>query len=377
MAGPKFLQRLARLPEVLNVLSAYPEGLPLTELAAQFGVDVETMREDLVTYLDLESWGWSFDIFRRPALEFVQPEAGYATDGSGGTVVRIVPDANPGLGVEHLSAGDLATLYTAGAALLEVDPDDTDLAAALGVIAETMYGEPAATPYVGDWNRHLRDLQDAQERQRKVRIVYSRAWYPGVTDRVIEPLRLVQTRRGWEVDAGPVGPEGNLRTFLLSNIRSVEVLDEGFQPPSGLESLLAKQRATTDRPHGDRPGRPLGRTPARRKGHRPRRGRGDLHRRPRAAGSRRGAGGADPAGERSLDAGHLAGCGPAGCVGARRRASGAPRGGRSASLMTEVHHSGMTGSPQLGQLIWSALSPLGTSPVEVQYSQIHRAMVRR
>ena len=45
--------------------------------------------------------------------------------------------------------------------------------------------------------------------------------------------------------------------------------------------------------------------------------------------------------------------------------------------MTGAHHSGMTGSPQLGQFIWSALSPLGTSPVEVQYSQIHRAMVRR
>lgn len=245
MAGPKFLQRVARLPELINVLRAYPHGLPLSELAAQFGVDVETMREDLVTYLDLESWGWSFDIFRKPALEFVQPEAGYATDGSGGTVVRIVPDAAPGLGVDHLSAGDLATLYTAGTALLEVAPEDTDLVAALGVIAETMYGEPTATPSVGDWNRHVRDLQDAQEQARKVRIVYSRAWRPGVTDRVIEPLRLVQTRRGWEVDAGPVGPEGNLRTFILSNIRSVDVLDEGFQPPSGFESLLTKQRATT------------------------------------------------------------------------------------------------------------------------------------
>ena len=245
MAGPKFLQRVARLPEVINVLRAYPDGLPLSELAAQFDVDVETMREDLVTYLDLESWGWSFDIFRKPALEFVQPEAGYATDGSGGTVVRIVPDATPGLGVDHLSAGDLATLYTAGTALLEVDPDDNDLAAALGVIAETMYGEPATTPSFGDWNRHVRDLQDAQEQARKVRIVYSRAWHPGVTDRLIEPLRLVQTRRGWEVDAGPVGPEGNLRTFLLSNIRSVEVLEEGFQPPASLESLLTKQRATT------------------------------------------------------------------------------------------------------------------------------------
>ena len=92
--------------------------------------------------------------------------------------MRIVPDASPRPRREHLSAGDLATLYTAGMALLEVDPDDTDLAAALAVIAETMYGEPAATPYVGDWNRHVRDLQDAQEQRRKVRIVYSRAWRP-------------------------------------------------------------------------------------------------------------------------------------------------------------------------------------------------------
>lgn len=245
MAGPKFLERIARLPEVLNVLGAYPDGLPLSELAAQFGLGVETMREDLVTYLDLESWGWTFDIFRKPALEFVQPEPDHVTDGAGRTVVRVVPDAIPGLGAEHLSAGDLATLYTAGTALLEVDPDDADLAAALAVIAETMYGQPAATPYVGDWTRHVKDLQDAQEQRRKVRIVYSRAWRPGVTDRVVEPLRLVQTRRGWEVDAGPVGPEGNLRTFLLSNVRAVEVLDQGFEPPSGVESLLTKQRATT------------------------------------------------------------------------------------------------------------------------------------
>ena len=112
MAGPKVLQRVARLPEVLNVLSAYPDGLPLSELAAQFGVDVETMREDLVTYLDLESWGWSFDIFRKPALEFVQPEAGYATDGSGGTVVRIVPDATPGRSVSRTTSGTSAESRT-------------------------------------------------------------------------------------------------------------------------------------------------------------------------------------------------------------------------------------------------------------------------
>lgn len=244
MAAPKFLQRIARLPEVLTVLAAYPDGLPLRELAAQFDVDVETLRQDLVTYLDLESWGWSFDIFRRPAIEFVQPERGYSTDGTGGTIVRIVVDASPGLGVEHFTAGELATLYTAGAALLDIHPDDTELGEALSVIAESMYGEPSTAPYVGDWNRFLGELQDAQEQQRRVRIVYSRAWRPGVTERVIEPLRLVQTQRGWEVDAGPVGPEGSLRSFILSNVRSAEVLDEEFEPPAGLESLLKRQRET-------------------------------------------------------------------------------------------------------------------------------------
>ncbi len=65
-----------------------------------------------------------------------------------------------------------------------------------------------------------------------------------MTERVIEPLHLVQTQRGWEVDAGPVGPEGNLRTYILSNIRSAEVLDETFEPPAGLELQLERQRKT-------------------------------------------------------------------------------------------------------------------------------------
>ena len=35
------------------------------------------------------------------------------------------------------------------------DPNDKDLAEALGVITETIYGEPASAPRVGDWNRFL------------------------------------------------------------------------------------------------------------------------------------------------------------------------------------------------------------------------------
>lgn len=244
MPTPRYLQRLARLPEIVNFLSGFEGGLSLRRLAAEFDVDVETLREDLVTYLDLESWGWSHDIFRRPAIEFVQPEADYTTDGSGGTMVRVVQGRGPGLGAEHLSAGDLALIYTAGMALLDVDDSNTDLAEALGVISETMYGAPGTQPQPAGWNQVLRPLQQGQEERRRVSIEYSRTWRPGVSERVIEPLRLVQTHRGWEVDAGPVGPEGNLRTFILSNVRSAELLDETFEPPAGVESLLERQRRT-------------------------------------------------------------------------------------------------------------------------------------
>lgn len=242
---PKFVQRAARLPEVLALLAAYPAGLPLRVVADRFGTDARTLREDLTTYLDLESWGWSFDLFRRSVVEFVQPEAEDLSDPDGSTVVRVVDDSPAGLGVEHLSAGDLAVIYTAGTALLDVSPDDTDLAEALAVLADTMYGEPASQPRPGGWNSHLAPLRAARDEQRRVRIVYSRAWQEGVTERVIEPLRLVQTKRGWEVDAGPVGPEGNLRTYILSNLRELEVLEETFERPSGVERLLERQRETT------------------------------------------------------------------------------------------------------------------------------------
>lgn len=254
-APPVFVRRVARIPALVAALSAYPGGLTLGELAAQFDADPATIREDLTTYLDLESWGWSFDLFRRPVIEFVhtaddEADAADAVDEEtvapdADTVVRVLDDGKLGLGVEHLSAGDLATIYTAGLALLDIDTEDSALADALGVISETMYGAATAPPAVPQWNRFLPVLKEGQSTRRRVRIVYSRMWHEGVGERVIEPHRLIQTRRGWEVDAGPVGPEGNLRTFLLANVRDAEVLEETFSPPVGLEGLLARQRRTS------------------------------------------------------------------------------------------------------------------------------------
>lgn len=245
MAAPKYLERLARIPDVINLLSAYPEGLPLRELAARFGTDEPTLREDIGTYLELESWGWLMDIFHRPAIEFVWSGQADTEPSADSTLVRAVPDTSVGMGVEYFSSGDLSVVYTAGVALLDIEPDDEELLGALDRIAETMYGAPSSVPRAGNWTTHLRALRDGQEQRRKATIVYSRAWSQGLTEREIEPLRLVQTKRGWEVDAGPVGPEGNLRTYLLSNLRSVELLETTFDPPSGAAQLLERQRTTT------------------------------------------------------------------------------------------------------------------------------------
>lgn len=145
-----------------------------------------------------------------------------------------------------MSAGDLALLYSAGLACLDADPSDQHLAGALEVIAETMYGESADSSYSpAEWSRLLPLLQGALEHRRRVDIVYSRTWAPGVTERSIEPLRLVQTQRGWEVDAGPVQDDGNLRTYLLSNIRSAAASESTFDEPSNVEHRLEKQRRTT------------------------------------------------------------------------------------------------------------------------------------
>ena len=137
MATPKFVERIARLPEVLNVLETYPDGLSLGELAAQFGVSAQTMYEDLDAFMYLDAGDWAKDIFRPPVVEFGNPaewgdlaatdtdafEDVDELDDVASLHVRVVHDAPAAaLGVEHLAPGDLALLYTAGVALLDARP---------------------------------------------------------------------------------------------------------------------------------------------------------------------------------------------------------------------------------------------------------------
>ncbi|HVK29691.1 MAG TPA: WYL domain-containing protein [Nocardioides sp.] len=252
---PKYVERFARLPKVFERLQRHPDGLPLEELAADFDVSVAALREELLAFYTADIGGrW---LLTRPeVLEFLGPDGDAEDPGTAG-VVRIVAEVPADIGVEYVDAGELGLAYTAALALLETEPGNEELGQAIDVLTETMFGPSAAAgdgdgedageaaPAVAAWNRLLPVLREALDAGRAVRIVYSRAWHPGVTEREIEPYQLVQTRRGWEVDAGPPDDEGRLRTFLLSNIRSAEIVDRRFVAPDDLAGRLAEQRATT------------------------------------------------------------------------------------------------------------------------------------
>lgn len=252
---PKYAQRVARLPKALSILAVHPDGLSLADLAGRVGAPPEELRADLLAYFTADLGGL-LGMSRPSVLEFLGPD-GDEADPNHAEIVRIVEEGPlDELGVEYVDAAELGLIYSAARALQDIDPDDADIAGALDVLAETMFGEPLAPSRPRSWNRPLESLQDAARDHHRVQIVYSRAWDVGVTTRIIDPYRLVQTRRGWEVDAGPPDENGRLRTFLLSNLRSHEVLEETFDLPADLETKLEEQRTTRtvrmQLPHGAR-----------------------------------------------------------------------------------------------------------------------------
>ena len=246
-AVPVYVRRIAGLLDVFDRLEDYPDGVSLDVLAEECGISPDRLREDLLAYYAADP-AWWLGLERRHVLEWTSPEkSGDDVDPHQAVMVRLVGEPSD-LGVDYLDAGELALVYTAATAALEMagEDDDADLAGALDVIVDTLYGQATPGSRSGWRSPYLDDLKRAASEHHKVRLVYSRQWGNGVFERVIEPWRLVQTTvRGWEIDAGPVAPNGRLRSYLLSNIREIEVLDEDFSLPEDTEDRLAEQRRTS------------------------------------------------------------------------------------------------------------------------------------
>ena len=235
-----YAKRLAALPRALGILELHPDGLPLTDLAAELDVAPDDLREVVLAYYraDLVELG----NFGQPVVEFFAPDGDQDVDPHTAQWVRVVSaDPEQELGVDHLSAEQLGRLFAAGSDLLALEPDNEVLRSALDAFASALL--PGESDAATGWRASTAQLlHEAAQKHRKVRITYARQWKPGAGERVIEPYRLVRTRRGWEVDAGPADDVAAVRTYLVSGISSCEVLEESFEPPEDLDAVLVAQR---------------------------------------------------------------------------------------------------------------------------------------
>jgi proteasome accessory factor C len=244
MSAPAgYAVRVDRLARVFGILLHHPDGLSLADLADELRVPVADLRRDLGVFMNRElpvDLDWA--VVRDVGLEFVGPQ-GEEVESRDAERVRLTSNAPLAeLGLEYLSADRLGPLYHAACDLLAVEPQNEVLAQAVQRLSATLLQGVDGTDQVG--GAVAAELRAAARARRRVRLVYWRAWRPGVSERVIEPYRVVGTRRGFEVDAGPLDADGAIRTFLVSGIRSVQVLDATFEPPPDVQQRIQAARAT-------------------------------------------------------------------------------------------------------------------------------------
>jgi predicted DNA-binding transcriptional regulator YafY len=244
MSAPvsRYAGRVASLSHALTVLALHPSGLPLAQLAAELDTTSDSLRDTLLAYYVVDV-AERVD-FQLPVIEFVGSDGD--DDPASAEVVRVVSaDPERELGVEHLTAEQLGALHAAGHDLLALEPDNDVLRSAMEAFETSLW--PVEVSERTDLGAGIAaDLNRAAHEHRRVRIVYARTWQPGTADRIVEPYRVLRTRRGWEVDAGPVDDAGRIRTFLVSGIREISVLDATFERPGNVEELIAAQRTAAD-----------------------------------------------------------------------------------------------------------------------------------
>ncbi len=251
MAGPagrgvaRYARRIAHVPGALRVLRLHPEGLPIAAVAEELerGGGARCARSSRSS--SWPTWSDSGAVgLRSCALEFLAVgEDGVLAEAdlTSAQVVRLTDDSPfEELGVAFLSAADLAVLYRAAAELAALEPENEVLAAAVERLGATVLGGVEGRG--GAFADVAADLRRAAAGRRRVRLRYARAWQPGVVERVVEPWRVVSTRRGYEVDAGPLDERGELRTYLVSGVREHEVLDETFDRPADADDRIAATR---------------------------------------------------------------------------------------------------------------------------------------
>jgi proteasome accessory factor C len=247
IAPLSYVRRFVRVARALAILAEYPQGIRLSQLAAQLGTPEDELTEEIREYhatdVTVDQLGGGY---HEPVIEFVAgPWVDSETDDAApadAPYVRLRDvRSSSGIGARLLSFGQLAAVAAAGQRLLAEESDNDVLAAALTVVADSVLA--GAAPNGGAWPEVVaRRIRQAGAERRRVRVGYAMAWKTGTVERVIEPYRVIRTRRGWEVDAAVVNRDGVIATFLTSGILTLEVLRERFRRPPDIDQRIARHR---------------------------------------------------------------------------------------------------------------------------------------
>ncbi|HYI59790.1 MAG TPA: WYL domain-containing protein [Microlunatus sp.] len=235
-------ERVALLPQLLQTLWYHPQGMRFSDLAREVGRSEAEVRETLRVYHLTDMAHYLPSLVARPdVLEFLAEDPEDDGDASTATMVRLgVSDPGAELGVSRIRLADLARLYELATDAVALHPDDEVLASAVRKLHDGVL--PGFRLIEAEPWSELAELRAAIKDRCLIKITYARAWEPAIGEEVIAPYGVLRTHRGWELDAAPGDERSALRTYLLSNVRALEVLSETFEMPADLTELIRKHR---------------------------------------------------------------------------------------------------------------------------------------
>ncbi len=213
--------RLARMLALVPYISRRP-GVAIAELAGEFGVSTAQISSDL-------------DLLMVCGLPGYYPDdlIDVVLDDDGGTVA-IAFDA----GIERpvrLTGDEAFALTIALRALAEL-PGLVDAAAVHSALAKLEHGPAEAVRVAAaDPAPALGAVREALDRSRRLWIRYYTASRDAVTERTVDPLRLLVTDGHAYLEAY-CNLAGSIRHFRVDRIEEVRVLDEPAQPTLWVDS---------------------------------------------------------------------------------------------------------------------------------------------
>lgn len=224
MSAPTTTERMTRLLSLVPYLTARPEGVPLAEVARDFGVPERQLRRDmeLLWMCGLPGYGPGdlIDLAFEGDRVRVTFTAGMVRP------LRLTTDEAVALVVALRTLVELPGLAEREA----VSRALAKVSAAAGHAAERV--TPVALS-VDAKEQALAVVREGLERGRALHLTYYVPTRDERTERTVDPLRLLLVDGRWYLEAWSREVAG-VRLFRLDRVDDVRVLDEPSSPPPGV-----------------------------------------------------------------------------------------------------------------------------------------------